>query len=186
MEPRGLFRGCCEVMNALVPDFSLNWPGDAEIGRTQDGALFSKKHVLQQVHDTTPGPIQAHLETLGKVVELVMGHFSEGSPDMHELVKMAAKAAGEKHWKRIGAYNSREARGTYMTRFVRKIGITSAVQLSILRRQSLCKVMGRNQREQAEAGEEGNEHENYLAQTRNINQTSVLTAPYIGGSKTET
>ena len=34
--------------------------------------------------DTTPGPIQAHLETLGKVVELVMGHFSEGSPDMHE------------------------------------------------------------------------------------------------------
>ena len=94
VEPRGLFRGCCEVMNALVPDFSLNWPGDAEIGRTQDGALFSKKHVLQQVHDTTPGPIQAHLETLGKVVELVMGHFSEGSPDMHELVKMAAKAAG--------------------------------------------------------------------------------------------
>ena len=96
---------------------------------------------------------------------------------------MAAKAAGEKHWKRIGAYNSREARETYMTRFVRKIGITSAVQLSILR-QSFCKVMGRNQREQAEAGEEGNEHENYLAQTRNINQ--VLTAPYIGGSKTET
>ncbi|GMI60315.1 hypothetical protein ScalyP_jg10121 [Parmales sp. scaly parma] len=38
-----------------------------------------------------------------------------------------------------------------MTRFVRKIGITSAVQLSILRRQSFCKVMGRNQREQAEA-----------------------------------
>jgi len=75
-----------------------------------------------------------------------------------------------------------------MTRFVRKIGITSAVQLSILSRQSFCKVMGRNQREQAEAGEEGHEHEheNYLAQTRNINQTSVLTAPYIGGSKTET
>ena len=26
VEP-GLFRGCCEVMNALVPDFSINWPG---------------------------------------------------------------------------------------------------------------------------------------------------------------
>jgi len=91
---------------------------DSEIGRTQDGALFSKKinkcrnkirgvpvvararaisvgykdaarkadilYNNMDKDDTTPGPIQAHLETLGKVVELVMGHFSEGSPDMHE------------------------------------------------------------------------------------------------------
>ena len=67
---------------------------------------------------------------------------------------------GEKHWKRIGAYNSREARGTFMTRFVRKIGITAAVQLSILRRKAFNRMMGADLRAQAEAGEEAGEEDN--------------------------
>ncbi|GMI51495.1 hypothetical protein ScalyP_jg420, partial [Parmales sp. scaly parma] len=114
----------------------------------------------KDVNDTTPGPIETRLESLGKVLELVVGHFSEGSSDLHELVKQAAKAAGEKHWKRIGAYNSREARGTFMTRFVRKIGITAAVQLSILRRKAFNRMMGADLRAQAEAGEEAGEEDN--------------------------
>ena len=73
-----------------------------------------------------PGtPVATRLDELGAVRSFVFGGHGEVSPDVHAVLRAAARAAAERSWARDGARSADEAYSFYLQRFRRELCLVS-------------------------------------------------------------
>ena len=63
------------------------------------------------------------LATIAPVRPLVFGQYGEASPDVHEVLLLAAEEAGRRAWERLGARSEVEARAYFLHAFRRRVGV---------------------------------------------------------------
>ena len=83
------------------------------------------------------GPMEIALSRFGVVRALVLGPRGEGSEDLIVLLRETAKAAAQKLWRKLGATSAEEARGHFVQRFFRSVGITAVREAAKIKRERL-------------------------------------------------
>ena len=83
------------------------------------------------------GPMEIALNRFGVVRALVLGPRGEGSEDLITLLRETAKAAAQKLWRKLGASSAEEARGHFVQRFFRSVGITAVREAAKIKRERL-------------------------------------------------
>ena len=74
--------------------------------------------------DPGMGPVQARLESFGRVRSFVVGPRGGLSKDLKSFVALLAETGGERMWRRMGARSPVEARGVIKERVTRSLAIT--------------------------------------------------------------
>ena len=72
------------------------------------------------------GPVEQRLRCYEPVKGLVFGAWTEASPDTHKLLSALAAAGAERHWKKMGARSSDDARGALAWLLRRRWAMTAA------------------------------------------------------------
>jgi len=75
--------------------------------------------------DPGMGPVQARLESFGRVRSFVAGPRGGLSADVHEFINGVAETGAERMWRRMGARSPVEAKGVIKERVTRSLAITA-------------------------------------------------------------
>ena len=81
--------------------------------------------------------METALDQFGVVNALVLGPRGEGSEDLIALLRDTAKAAADKFWRKLGANSEDEARGHFVQRYFRSVGITAVRESARIKRERL-------------------------------------------------
>jgi hypothetical protein len=112
----------------------------------QSGAVREREH---QVHpgyraharklDTrftpgvVPGPIEQRMESYGTTRGLVFGGYSEASPDVHDLITIAAARIADARWEFAGARSAAEMRSYITATSRQRVGLAVAQAFALHR-----------------------------------------------------
>ena len=124
------------------PDYRSARARDEQSGAVQErayrvhGEYTSHARKLDREHHPdygAPGPVEQRLSMLTPIRGMVVGQYTEASPDLSTLLTAAAEAHAARVWKRAGARCSRDVKAYMITRIRRRFSIFAGRELARVR-----------------------------------------------------
>jgi hypothetical protein len=84
--------------------------------------VLDRKHNANGQGGRSPTACETRVQGWGTIRGLVFGNYAEASPDVHDLLGIAAKRLADKHYGLLGARSAAEAKSHYIGLLRRRLG----------------------------------------------------------------